>query len=106
MPLLRDVAIGQYFATVEGPRIERTKNHALLDIMIIAICAVVYGADGWVDVEEFGKTKRAWLERFLELPHAIPAHDPFGRVFARINPAQFQRSFLLWVRAIHQVAVT
>jgi predicted transposase YbfD/YdcC len=103
MPLLRDLAIGQYFATVEEPRIERTKDHALLDIIIIAICAVICGADGWVDVEEFGKTKRAWLERFLDLPHGIPSHDTFGRVFARINPEQFQHSFLLWVQAIQQV---
>jgi predicted transposase YbfD/YdcC len=103
MPLLRDLTIGQYFATVEEPRIERTKDHALLDIIIIAICAVICGADGWVDVEEFGKTKRAWLERFLELPNGIPSHDTFGRVFARINPEQFQRSFLLWVQAIQRV---
>jgi len=103
MPLLRDLAIGQYFATVEEPRIERTRDHALLDIIIIAICAVICGADGWVDVEEFGKTKRAWLERFLDLPNGIPSHDTFGRVFARINPEQFQRSFLLWVQAIQQV---
>ena len=103
MPLLRDLAIGQYFATVEEPRIERTKEHALLDIIIIAICAVICGADGWVDVEEFGKTKRAWLERFLHLPNGIPSHDTFGRVFARINPEQFQHSFLLWVQAIHHL---
>jgi predicted transposase YbfD/YdcC len=103
MPLLRDLAIGQYFATIDEPRIDRTKDHTLLDIIIIAICAVLCGADGWVDVEEFGKTKRAWLETFLALPNGIPSHDTFGRVFARINPEQFQRSFLLWVQAIQQV---
>src|SRR5690242_13369103 len=98
MPLLRDLAIGQYFATVEEPRVERSKEHALLDIIIIAICAVICGADGWVDVAEFRKGTRAWLEHFLELPNGIPSHDTFGRVFARINPEQFQRSFLLWVQ--------
>jgi hypothetical protein len=94
MPLLRDVAISQYFATVDDPRVDRTKDHALLDIIIIAICAVICGADGWVDVEEFGKTKRAWLATFLALPNGIPSHDTFGRVFARIDPDQFQQSFL------------
>lgn len=103
MPLLRDLAIGHYFATIDEPRIDRTKDHTLLDIIIIAICAVICGADGWVDVEEFGKSKRAWLETFLELPNGIPSHDTFGRVFARINPEQFQHSFLLWVQAIQQV---
>jgi len=103
MPLLRDVAISQYFATVDDPRVDRTKDHALLDIIIIAICAVICGADGWVDVEEFGKTKRAWLATFLALPNGIPSHDTFGRVFARIDPDQFQQSFLQWVEALRQV---
>jgi predicted transposase YbfD/YdcC len=100
MPLLRDLAIGRYFANIDDPRIERTKDHTLLDIIIIAIAAVICGADGWVDVEEFGITKRAWLATFLELPNGIPSHDTFGRVFARIDPEQFQHSFLTWVQAL------
>ncbi|MEI8033836.1 MAG: ISAs1 family transposase [Chlorobiaceae bacterium] len=103
MPLLRDVAIGSYFATVDDPRVERTRDHALLDIIIIAVCAVICGADGWVAVEEFGITKRDWLATFLTLPNGIPSHDTFGRVFARINPEQFQRSFLSWVESLKQV---
>jgi predicted transposase YbfD/YdcC len=103
MPLLRDLAIGPYFATITDPRVERTKDHALLDIIIIAISAVICGADGWVDVEEFGTSKHAWLSTFLDLPNGIPSHDTFGRVFARIDPEQFQRSFLAWVQAIQQV---
>jgi predicted transposase YbfD/YdcC len=103
MPLLRDLAIGQYFATVDDPRIDRTKDHALLDIIILTLCAVICGADGWVDVEEFGKTKRDWLATFLALPNGIPSHDTFGRVFARIDPQQFQHSFLQWVQALRQV---
>jgi hypothetical protein len=81
MPVLRDLAVSQYFATVEDPRIDRTKDHALLDIIMITLCAVICGAESWVAVEEFGTTKRAWLETFLDLPHGIPSHDTFGRVF-------------------------
>ena len=103
MPVLRDLAVSQYFATVEDPRIDRTKDHALLDIIIITLCAVICGAESWVAVEEFGTTKRAWLETFLDLPHGIPSHDTFGRVFARIDPQQFQYSFMQWVRALQQV---
>ena len=103
MPLLRDLAIGQYFATVDDPRVERTKDHALLDSIILTLCAVMCGADGWVDVEEFGKTKQNWLATFLALPNGIPSHDTFGRVFARIDPQQFQHSFLQWVQALRQV---
>jgi predicted transposase YbfD/YdcC len=103
MPLLRDLAIGRYFANIHDPRIDRTKDHTLLDIIIIAICAVICGADGWVDVEEFGTTKRAWLATFLDLPNGIPSHDTFGRVFARVDPEQFQHSFLTWVQALQRV---
>ncbi len=103
MPLLRDLAIGQYFADIHDPRVDRTKDHALLDILIMAICAVICGADGWVEVEEFGNSKRAWLATFLELPNGIPSHDTFGRVFARIDPEQFQHSFVAWVQALQQV---
>ncbi len=103
MPLLRDLAIGQYFADIDDPRVDRTKDHALLDIIIIAICGVVCGADSWVEIEEFGNAKHAWLTTILELPNGIPSHDTFGRVFARIDPEQFQHSFLAWVQALQQV---
>lgn len=103
MPLLRDLAIGPYFADIHDPRVDRTKDHTLLDIIIIAICAVICGADSWVEVEEFGTSKRAWLATILDLPNGIPSHDTFGRVFARIDPTQFQHSFLAWVQALQQV---
>jgi len=103
MPLLRDLAIGSYFATVEDPRTERTRDHALLDIIVITLAAIICGADSWVAVAEFGRLKQAWLQTFLDLPNGIPSHDTFGRVFARIDPAQFQHSFVTWVQAIQQV---
>jgi hypothetical protein len=74
-----------------------------LAIITIALCAVICGADTWVGVEEFGHAKRAWLESFLDLPNGIPSHDTFGRVFARLDPEQFQARFLSWVQAINAV---
>src|SRR5712691_328444 len=90
------------FAQVEDPRIERTKLHRLRDIIILAICGVMCGAEGWVDIEEFGKAKEALFRHWLELPHGIPSHDTFGRVFARIDPQQFEASFVQWVQGISQ----
>jgi hypothetical protein len=83
------------FAQVEDPRIERTKLHRLRDI-IITIC----GADRWVGIEEFGKAKEAWLTELLKLANGIPSPDTFGRVFALINPKQFEASFHQWVQGI------
>ncbi|HEV2581218.1 MAG TPA: ISAs1 family transposase [Ktedonobacteraceae bacterium] len=88
------------FAQVEDPRIERTKRHRLRDIIIIAICGMICGADGWVGIEEFGKAKEAWLAERLDLPNGIPSHDTFGRVFALIDPKQFEESFRQWVQGI------
>lgn len=74
------------FSDLEDPRIGRAKRHELIDVVVIAISAVICGADSWVDVEMYGKSKRDWLDRFLSLPNGIPSHDTFGRVFARLDP--------------------
>ncbi len=103
---MEGLTLQEHFATLEDPRVERTKRHQLLAIITIALCAVICGADTWVDVEEFGKAKRAWLETFLELPNGIPSHDTFGRVFARLDPEQFQACFLSWVQAIKMALPT
>jgi predicted transposase YbfD/YdcC len=88
------------FNTLADPRVERTKLHELLDIITIAICAVICGADDWVEMEQFGNDKREFFDKFLALPNGIPSHDTFGRVFARIDPEQFQLSFLEWVQGL------
>ena len=91
------------FASLKDPRTGRAKRHNLMDVIVIAICAVICGADSWVDVEMFGKSKKDWLSRMLELPNGIPSHDTFGRVFARIDPVQFEACFTEWVQAVNEV---
>ncbi len=78
-------------------------QHKLIDIITIAICAVICGADTWVDIETYGLAKKDWLGQFLELANGILSHDTFARVFTRLDPEQFQQSFLSWVKSISNV---
>jgi predicted transposase YbfD/YdcC len=88
------------FAQLKDPRMNRTKLHSLTDILAIAICAVICGANGWVQVQQFGDCKKKWFKTFLDLPNGIPSHDTFGRVFAALDPVAFEECFMKWVAAL------
>jgi predicted transposase YbfD/YdcC len=94
------LAIQTYFQTLEDPRIDRTRLHELMDIVVIAICAVICGAEGWVDIAKYGRAKQDWLKTFLALPNGIPSHDTFRRLFCLLDPAAFQECFRLWIDAL------
>jgi predicted transposase YbfD/YdcC len=97
------ITISDHFAELKDPRVERTKQHKLIDIVTIAICAVICGADSWVAIETYGQAKQQWLQQFLELPNGIPSHDTFARVFARMDPQQFQSGFLSWIKSVSKI---
>lgn len=99
MPKTPDKSIESFFEQIEDHR-RHNKLHKLLDIIIIAICAVVSGADTYEQIENFGKKRKKWLSGFLKLPHGIPSHDTFGRIFERINPQEFQNSFMHWIEFV------
>jgi len=89
----------RFFRDLPDPRAHNV-IHKLHDILVIAICAVICGADGWAEVAEFGNSKQAWFKTFLDLPGGIPSHDTFGRVFARLDPDAFERRFVAWTSAL------
>lgn len=90
----------EFFSSIPDPRVERARRHLLIDIIVIAICAILCGADSWVEVALFGRAKQEWFKTFLKLPHGIPSHDTFGRVFALLDAEVFEQSFQDWVASI------
>jgi predicted transposase YbfD/YdcC len=93
-------SVVRHFQGVGDPRVERTKQHSLMSVITIALLAVLSGADGFVAIETYGKAKQSWLESFLDLPAGIPSHDTFARVFAAIDPQEFEAGFQSWVGVV------
>src|SRR5262245_44242885 len=94
------IALVDAFADLPDPRVDRTKKHRLTDILMIAVCAVVAGADSFEEIERFGEAKHDWLKRFLALPNGIPSHDTFYRVFARLDPQAFGTCVAGWMAGV------
>ena len=98
----QSLSMVECFAEIEDPRIERTKRHQLVDILCLAVLAVIAGAEGWEDIEEFGRQKQDFLKTFLRLPNGIPSHDTISRVFRQLKPAAFQEGFHRWIESLHE----
>lgn len=96
-------SIAKHFSSLEDPRIRLKIRHNLIDVIIITICAIICGADDWVDVANYGRAKKGWLKTFLELPRGIPSHDTFGRVFSLLRPEQFEKCFLSWIHSVFEI---
>jgi len=90
------VAVFTPFENLTDPRVERTRDHDLFDIVVTAVCATIAGSDSWVDIELFGNERLDWLRTFLKLENGIPSHDTFGRVFARLDPAKLAACIEQW----------
>jgi len=98
-----DRSLITHFSMLEDPRCTLKRRHNLLDMIVIAIAGTLCGADGWVQIAQFGRAKEAWLKQFLELPNGIPSHDTFGRVFSLLRPEAFEACLRDWVEAIREV---
>lgn len=103
MEKLPSVALVEHFASVPDPRIERHRWHKLSDILVIAVCAVLCGAESYPAMEDFGQERETWLRQFLELPGGIPSHDTFNRVLRVLDPEEFEGCFLRWMQAVAAV---
>ena len=96
-------SIRRYFSGLPDPRHHRGRRHRFDELIVIAILAVICATDNWQEVAQFARAKRKWLKTFLELPHGIPSHDTFGRVFAAIQPEAFERCFGAWIQTLAEV---
>ena len=91
----------EHFSKLPDPRIERNKLHNLIDIIVLTICAVISGAEGWEDIADFGHNQLDWLRRFIPLKNGVPSHDCIAYVISRLSPTGFQDCFISWTKSVH-----
>ena len=103
MPVRDPAAFQEHFKNLNDPRVERTRKHPLINIVFIAVCGVLSGANSFAAIEEFGLDRRTWFARFLDLTNGVPSDDTFARVLARLDPGAFERCLLSWIRAVQEV---
>jgi predicted transposase YbfD/YdcC len=103
MPASDPAAFQEHFKDLNDPRVERTRKHPLINIVFIAVCGVLSGANSFAAIQEFGLDRRTWFARFLDLTNGIPSDDTFARVLARLDPGAFEKCLLSWVQAVQQV---
>jgi hypothetical protein len=95
----------KYFAELSDPRVERTREHLLEEILLMVLAAVLSGAESWNEIESYGKAKYGWFKGFLTLPGGIPSHDTFNRVISALDPAELENGFVAWVSSIVKLTV-
>ena len=98
-----DFSLISHLMIIDDPRIDRTKKHELIDILVIAICASICGAETWTEIEDFGEEKESWFKEFLNLKHGIPSHDTFRRLFMILDPLIFSEVFYNWVSSVNKL---
>ncbi|HSQ55285.1 MAG TPA: ISAs1 family transposase [Gemmata sp.] len=103
MPSSESAAFQDHFQDLTDPRVERTRKHPLINIVFIAVCGVLSGANSFAAIEEFGLDRRTWFARFLDLTNGIPSDDTFARVLARIDPGAFEKCLLSWMQAVQEI---
>jgi predicted transposase YbfD/YdcC len=93
----------QHFQDLQDPRVERTRKHPLINVVFMAVCGILSGANSFAGIHEFGIDRRSWFARYLDLTNGIPSEDTFGRVMARLDPAAFEKCLLSWIQTVQEV---